>query len=149
MKKFIALTALLFLGLLMTAIPSCADQASGTQISKIIEYKATLGLTDSQVKKLDLVQRTAQQKMDEAKGQADIRLTEIERFTSNWSDMNSIAVMSLIKEYFGYLANYKSAELEAIIRARAILSMDQLNKFQQIVSIQTMILKMEPGLAAK
>jgi hypothetical protein len=149
MKRVIAITALIFLGYMMVAIPSYAGQTPGTQISKILDYKASLNLTTSQVKKLEIVQKTAQQKMDEAKFQSGIRLNEIEKFTSNWTNMNSVAVLSLIKEYFKYETDYRTAEMEAIIQARAILDMNQLTQFQQLVSIESLMLNMEHGVASR
>jgi hypothetical protein len=149
MKKVIAITTVMFLGFLMTATPSSAGQAPGTQIAKILEYKESLKLTDSQAKKLEIIQNTTKQKMDEAKFQADIRLNEIEKFTSNWTEMNSVAVLSLIKEYFQYQTDFKTAEMQAIIQARAILSMDQLTQFQQLVMIESLMLDMEHGMAIK
>jgi hypothetical protein len=149
MKKVTVITTLFFLGFLMATIPGNAGQTPGNQITKILEYKASLELTNSQVKKLELVQKTAQQKMDDAKFQADIRLTEIEKFTSNWTEMNSVAVLGLIKEYFKYQTDFKTAEMEAVIQARAILDMNQLTRFQQLVSIDSLMLQMEPGLASK
>jgi hypothetical protein len=149
MKKVTVITTLFFLGFLMATLPSSAGQVQGNQITKILEYKASLNLTGSQVKKLELVQKTAQQRMDDAKFQADIRLTEIEKFTSNWTEMNSVAVLGLIKEYFKYQTDFKTAEMEAVIQARAILDMNQLTRFQQLVSIDSLMLEMEPGLASK
>jgi hypothetical protein len=149
MNKVIAISTVIFLGVMLAAIPCNAGQAQGTQISKIIEYKITLNLSDSQVKKLEIVQKTAQQKMEQAKFQAGIRMNEIEKFTSNWTEMNSVAVLGLIKEYFKFQTDYKTAEMEAIIRARAILDMDQLARFQQLVSIESLILKMEQDLASR
>lgn len=149
MNKAIAIATILFLGMMMAALPSNAGQTPGTQISKILEYKTTLNLTGSQVKKLEIVQKTAQQKMDEAKFQAGIRLSEIEKFTSNWTEMNSVAVLGLIKEYFKFQTDYKTAEMEAIIQARAILDMDQLARFQQLVSIESLMLEMEQNLASR
>jgi hypothetical protein len=149
MKSVIAITTVLFLGLLMTAVPSYAGQAPGTHIAKILEYKGSLNLSDSQVKKLEIIQNTTKQKMDEAKFQADIRLDEIEKFTSNWTEMNSVAVLGLIKEYFQYQTDFKTAEMLAIIQARAILDMDQLTRFQQLVMIESLMLDMEHGLAIK
>ena len=140
------------LGFLLAALPSFAGEnqnSDGTQISKILEYRTTLNLSDSQAKKLEIVQKTTDAKMIEAKGQADIRMAEIEKFTSNWSNMNSIAVLSLVKEYFKFLTDYKTAEVEAVIKARSILDNDQLAKFQQLVSINTMMIKMEESLALK
>jgi hypothetical protein len=149
MKKVIAITAVIFLGYMLAAIPSNAGQTPGTQISKILDYKSSLNLTQSQVKKLELIQKTAQQRMDEAKFQSGIRLNEIEKFTSDWTNMNSVAVLSLIKEYFKYETDYRTAEMEAIIQARAILEMDQLAKFQQLVSIESLMLNMENGVASR
>jgi hypothetical protein len=149
MKSVIAITTVLFLGLLMTAVPSYAGQAPGTHIAKILEYKGSLNLSDSQVKKLEIIQNTTKQKMDEAKFQADIRLDEIEKFTSNWTEMNSVAVLGLIKEYFQYQTDFKTAEMLAIIQARAILSMDQLTQFQQLVMIESLMIDMEHGIAIK
>jgi hypothetical protein len=146
MKKALALIVIVFMA---AASVSYAGVVPTTQVSKILENKASLVLTDSQVKKLEIVEKTAQQKMMEARVQADIRLTEIERFTSNWTNMNSQSVSSLVKEYFGYLEDYKMAELGAIIKARAILEYDQLSKFQQLVSIQTLMLHMEQELAIR
>jgi hypothetical protein len=149
MKRVTAITTMFFLGFLMATLPSSAGQVPGTQISKILEYKASLELTSSQVKKLELVQKTAQQKMDDSKFQADIRLNEIEKFTSNWTEMNSVAVLGLIKEYFKYKTDFKTAEIEAVIQARAILDMNQLTRFQQLVSIETLMLGMEQGVASR
>jgi len=134
--------------LIFTAV-SLAGDLPCTPVAKIIDYKASLTLTDSQIKKLELVEKTAQAKMVEAKAQAEIRLAEIEKFTSNWTNMNSIAVLSLIKEYYGFMTACKTAEMEAIIRARAILDSTQLNKFQQLVSIESLMLDMEQDLASR
>jgi len=146
MKKALALIVIVFMA---AASISYAGVVPTTQVSKILENKASLVLTDSQLKKLEIVERSAQQKMMEARAQADIRLSEIERFTSNWTNMNSQSVSSLVKEYFGFLEDYKMAELDAIIKARAILEYDQLSKFQQLVSIQTLMLHMEQELAIR
>lgn len=128
---------------------SFAGEKPQTQVSKVLELKGSLNLTQSQVKKLEVVERTAEQKMIEAKAQADIRLNEIEKFTSDWTNMNSIAVMTLIKEYYKFMTDYKTAELEAVLRARAILDSTQLSKFQQLVSIESLMLKMESDLALR
>jgi hypothetical protein len=150
MKKVMAISTLLFLGLLLAAQPSDAGQANdGNQVAKILELKSSLSLTDSQVKKLEQVQKNAQARMNEAWSQSQIRLAEIERFSSDWTNMNSVAVMSLIKEYFKFLTDYKTAELEAVIQARSILAMDQLRKFQQLVSIESLMISMENQLAAR
>jgi hypothetical protein len=106
-------------------------------------------LTNSQVKKLTIIENTAREKMASARLQADIRLQEIERFTSNWTNMNGTAVRGLIKEYYAILTQYKTAELNAIIQARAILEYEQLSKFQQLESIEPLRLDMEQELALR
>lgn len=126
-----------------------ADNTYSTQVAQLLEYKTSLQLTDSQVKKLEIIERTAARKMVDAKLQADIRLSEIERFTSNWTNMNGTAVRGLLKEYYNFLAEYKTAEINAVIQARAILDYDQLNKYQQLVSIKSLILNMEQELAIR
>ncbi len=131
------------------ATASMAVDLPKTQVTKILEYRTSLSLTDSQVKKLEIIEKTTQQKLMDAKVQADIRLAEIEKFTSNWTDMNSIAVQGLVKEYYDFLANYKIAELEAIVRARTILDMGQLSKFQQLVTVESMMIHMEAELAVR
>jgi hypothetical protein len=146
MKKALVIFSM---AMLLMASVSFAGDLPKTQIAQILENKTSLGLTDSQVKKLGQVERNAQQKMLESKAQADIRMAEIEKFTSDWSNMNGVAVMGLIKEYFKYMTDYKSAEVEAIIRAREVLDSDQLIKYQQLASIQSLMVKMEKELAAR
>jgi hypothetical protein len=141
--------AMLMVVSMAAASVSFAGETPQTQVSKVLELKGSLSLTPSQVKKLEVVERTAEQKMMEAKAQSDIRLNEIEKFTSDWSNMNSVAVMTLIKEYFKFMTDYKTAEYEALLRARAILDSMQLSKFQQLVSIESLMLKMEGDLALR
>jgi len=143
------ITTILMIVSMAAASVSFAGETPQTQVNKVLELKGSLNLTQSQVKKLEVVERTAEQKMMDAKAQSDIRLNEIEKFTSDWTNMNSIAVMTLIKEYFKFMTDYKTAELEAVLRARAILDSTQLSKFQQLVSIESLMLKMETDLALR
>jgi hypothetical protein len=145
MKKALVI---LSVALLIFASTSFAGELPRTQVSQILEHQTTLGLTGSQIKKLEIIEKSAQQKMLDARAQADIRMAEIEKFTSNWNDMNGVAVLGLVKEYFKFMAEFKTAEVEAIIQARAILEFGQLAKFQQLAAIQSMIVKMEEARAA-
>lgn len=143
MKKF----TILALGLLLlTVAAASAGNLPVTQVARILEYKSSLKLDDSQIKRLEIVSKNAVEKMIEAKGQANIRLIEIEKFTSNWTNMNGTAVRGLIKEYYQFMAEYKSAEVNAILQARSILSYEQLTKFQQLASIETLMIDMETRL---
>jgi len=120
-----------------------------TAVAKVLEHSTSLDLTNSQVKKLQIIEDTAAQKMSEAKLHADILLHEIEQFTANWTNMNGTAVRSLLKEYYDYMTEYKSAELNAIIQARTILDFNQLTRFQQLESMESLILNMESDIALR
>jgi hypothetical protein len=136
-------------GVLSLYVTALAGNIPSTQISSILEYRTSLNLTDSQVKKLTIIENTASEKMTYARLQADIRLAEIEKFTSNWTNMNGTAVRNLIKEYYDFMTDYKTAELNAVVQARAILDYDQLSKYQQLVSIKTLMLDMEREVALR
>ncbi len=146
MKK---VTAIFMAGFLSLALAASAGNLPTTQVSQILEHRSSLELTNSQVKKLKIIEDTAWEKMTYARMQADIRLHEIEKFTSNWTNMNGTAVRGLIKEYYGFLTQYKTAELNAIVQARAILEYEQLSKFQQLESIESLMLDMERELALR
>jgi hypothetical protein len=146
MKK---VTAILMAGILSLAMAASAGNLPATQVSQILELRSSLDLTNSQVKKLQIIEDTAREKMTRARLQADIRLQEIEKFTSNWTNMNGTAVRGLIKEYYAMLTEYKTAELNAIVQARAILEYEQLSKFQQLESIESLRLDMERELTLR
>jgi hypothetical protein len=140
MKKIIILTSAI---LLLFTIVAQGGKLPSTNVSNILEHKSSLQLTDSQVKKLQIIENLAKQKMIEAKVQADIRLAEIEKFSSNWTSMNGVAMRALVNEYYDFLAKLKNAEVEAIIQARGILSAQQLRQFQQLASIEALMVKMD------
>lgn len=141
-------TLVILLGLTIIAAASAyAGDLPITQVSKVLDYKSSLNLTDAQVKKLEIINKTAVAKMVEAQGQANIRLQEIQRFTSNWTSMNGTAVRQLIKEYYDYMTTYKAAEVDAILQARSILDPGQLSKYQQLASIDALMISMEQNLA--
>jgi len=131
------------------SITASAGNFYKTPVSQLLSHREAIDLTDNQVKKLEIIEDTAAQKMADAKVQADMRLVEIEKFTSDWTNMNGTAVRTLLKEYYEFMAQYKGAELNAICQARAILDFKQLTKFQQLVSIESLILDMESELALR
>ena len=146
MKRTLIMLLALSVMIVSTAL---AGNLPTTQAGKIVEYKASLDLTDTQVKKLEIINKNAVEKMIEAKGQANIRLQEIERFTSNWTNMNGTAVRQLIKEYYDFMTQYKAAEVDAILQAKAILNQEQLSKYQQLASIDALMISLEHDLASK
>jgi hypothetical protein len=147
--KFLVSMLMATILILFLSASTSADNSHKTHVAQLLEYSTSLQLTDSQIRKLEIIEKTAVRKMIEAKLQADIRLNEIEKFTSNWTNMNGTAVRGLLREYYDFLTEYKTAEINAVIQARTILDYEQLNKYQQLVSIQSLILNMEQELAAR
>ncbi len=147
--KMRKITAILMAGILSLALTVSAGTLPATQVSQILEHQSSLELTNSQINKLTIIENTAREKMTYARMQADIRLQEIEKFTSNWTNMNGTAVRGLIKEYYDILSQYKTAELNAIVQARAIHEYEQLSKFQQLESIESLMINMERELALR
>jgi hypothetical protein len=144
------MTTVLAAIVLIIASPAmmCAQETQPvTAIDKILNYKYGLQLTESQLHKLDMVNQTIVTKIIETKKQADIRKMEIDNFTANWSNTHGTAVNHIIQEYYDYLAELKKLELEAIIKAKAILTRDQLKRFTELSSIETMMLRVENELA--
>jgi len=118
-----------------------------TAINKILEYKVGLQLSDSQCKKLSIMNSVIIDKMIQVRAQAEIRKTEIDKFTSDWTIMNGTAVEYTIKEYYQFLAELKSLELEAIMKTKAILSREQLKQYSDLAEIESMIIKVDTELA--
>lgn len=147
-KILISLTVILlvlFVG--APAMSFAQEYQPKTAIDKIFEFQIGLGLSDAQMRTLTIVNRTIIQKMVEAKHQADLRKAEIDKFTSNWSSMHGTAVNHIIKEYYDFMTELKRLELEAITKAKTILDSDQLKKFSELSSIETMMIKVEGQLA--
>ena len=117
-----------------------------TPITKILNYKTGLQLTDSQIKKLTILDTNIKEKMIQTRGQAQIRKQEIDKFTSNWENMNGTACCQLIKEYFQFMAEMKSHEITAIMQARSVLTPDQIKRYAELASLETMMLDLEPKI---
>jgi len=154
MTAKLTIFGILTLFMLTIAAPAMAyadeqtPQNVHTAIDQILAYKSGLQLTDSQVHKLEIVNKVILQKMGELMHQADIRKSEIDDYTSNWSTMHGTAVDYMIKEYYQFMADLKNLELEAIMKARAILNEDQLKKFHDLASIQSLVVRVENELAS-
>jgi hypothetical protein len=132
----------------MPAILLAQSNLPTTPISKVLNYKGGLALTDSQVKKLTILDNTIKEKMIQVKAQAQLRKQEIDKFTGNWDMMNGTACCQLVKEYYQYLTELKTLEINAIMQSRAVLTEDQLRKFTELASLESMILDLEPSISA-
>ena len=136
---------------MVTAAPAALfadNNIPTTAISKVLNYKNGLQLTESQIKKLTIIDRTIVDKMIQTRGQAQIRKMEIDKFTSNWTRIHGTAVNHVIKEYYQFLAKLKELELEAIMKTKAVLTREQLKKFIELASIEAMVIKLEAELAS-
>jgi len=149
-KKFIAAASLLLIVMVIAApaIVNAGNELPKTAIHKILNYKNGLQLTESQIKKLTIINRTIVNKILQARAQAEIRKMEIDEFTSNWCNMHSGAVNQNIKEYYKFLSKIKELELEAIIKAKAVLDNNQLKKYVELASIEALMINMETELTA-
>ncbi len=143
MKRILFTATGLILLAIGTVFPLYAGNIPETPIGRILNYKTGLELTDSQIKKLGILDNTIKEKMIQIKAQAEIRRQEINRFTSNWASMNSAACSRLVKEYYGLLADLKVLELDAIMKARSVLTPEQLRKYEELADIESMIFDLE------
>ena len=149
-KKLICVISAAVL-VMVTAAPTAlfaGNNIPATAISKVLDYKYGLQLTESQIKKLTIIDRTIVDKMIQIRGKAQIRKMEIDEFTSNWTSIHGTAVNHIIKEYYQFLAKLKELELEAIMKTKAVLTREQIKKFVQLASIEVMIIKLETELAS-
>ena len=151
MLKKSAITALAFALALMVAAPAISYAGSNiptTAINEVLDLQFSLSLTEAQINKLTGYNAKIVDKMIQTRAQAEIRKSEIDEFTSDWSKIHGLATSQLVKEYYGYMADYKELELEAIMRARAVLTREQMRNFIQLASIQNMMMKLETEVAA-
>jgi len=151
MLKKSAITALGVALALMVAAPAVSyagNHIPTTAINEVLDLQFSLNLTDAQISKLAGYNAKIIDKMIQTRGQAEIRKSKIDNFECDWSKIEDLAACQLVKEYYGYLADYKELELEAIMKARAVLMQDQMRNFIQLASIQNMMMKLDTEVAA-
>ncbi|OGC91036.1 MAG: hypothetical protein A2W25_08145 [candidate division Zixibacteria bacterium RBG_16_53_22] len=115
-----------------------------TRVCQILDRREDLGLSESQARRLKSVVQLGQRKMLEARAQAEIRLQEISKVSTDWSDINGLAIKSLIKEYYGFLSDYITADLECITNASKVLDRDQLASLGKYLSPDS--LQLDPSI---
>jgi hypothetical protein len=136
----IALATIFMFTIAMPAILLAGGNVPDTPITKVLGYKTGLELTDSQIKKLGILDNNFKEKMIQTLAQADIRKREIDKFTANWNNMNGIACCQ-------FLSELKVLELNAIMQARSVLTAEQIKKFSELANIETMLLDLQPKLS--
>jgi hypothetical protein len=110
-----------------------------TPIDKILNYKTGLDLSDSQVKNLSLVNNNIVNKMIQVKGQAQRLKLQIDQIASNWADLDNPKAKGAVKEYYQCLADLKTLEFEAMAQASKILSGQQIDKFNELATIEVIM----------
>ena len=142
----IQILSAVFAVVILVAVPviSQADVSiPKTAIDDILTYQGSLQLTEAQVGKLNKFNSKIIEKMIQVKARADMRKSEVENLSSDWSRVHGTATDQLIKEYYDLLAELKKLELEAIMKARGILTIQQMRHFTQLVSIEAMRIKLD------
>ena len=147
-SAIMALGVALVLMIAAPAVSYAGNKIPTTAINEVLDLQFSLNLTDAQITKLAGYNAKIVDKMIQTRGQAEIRKSEIDEFTSDWSKLHGLAASQLVKEYYGFMADYKELELEAIMKARAVLTQDQMRNFIQLASIQNMMMKLETEVAA-
>jgi hypothetical protein len=139
------LSAVLAVALLVTApAMSYADiSIPKTAIDDILSYQGSLQLTEAQVSKLNEFNTEIIEEMIQVKARAEIRRGEVEKFSSDWSTVHGTATDQLIKEYYDLLADLKQLELEAIMKARGILTIQQMRQYANLANIEAMRMKLD------
>jgi hypothetical protein len=125
----------------------CAAQQSPllprTHICPLLDHSKEIGLSESQIKRLQVVIAVGQEKMLESRSQAEIRLQEIRRISSDWANLDGLVIRNLVKEYYDFLAKYIIADLECMINASEILDISQLQSLTRTLTSDTLNLNLD------
>lgn len=148
-KKLIVPILALIIGF-TAAIPgnSIAGNLPETPINNILNHKSGLDLTDTQAKQLSLINNNIINKMLQVRTKAYTHQSEIDKAGDDWSSLDGVKVKSAVKEYFQCQADLKMLEFEAMAQASKILSPDQIKRFNELVSIELIMLDMEQDMVS-
>ena len=127
--------SLLILFVLVLSVGASAHHDLVYQLTKVLDHRTELNLTDAQVEKITKFINAAKEKINYSHSQADIRLMEIENLTSNWSQMHGVASRNLIEEYYSFMSDVYTTEINAVLQIRGVLEVNQLKMFEQLVPI--------------
>ncbi len=147
-KKLLTLALAVFIGLAIAAPnDSIAGNLPETPITKILSYKNGLGLSDTQTKQLTLINNNIVNQMLQIRSQASMHKSEIDDASWDWSNMNNPQIKSAVREYFKCQADMKNLEFEAMAKASQVLSEDQIRKFNDLATIELIMVDMERDMA--
>ena len=148
-KRLVTLALVFVLGLVFVMSNSVmAGNLPETPITKILNYKSGLDLTDTQAKQLGLINNNIINKMLQAKSQAQMHKGTIDQMSEDWAKLDNPKVKSAVKEYFQCQADIKNLEMEAMAQASQILSKDQIKKFNELVSIELIMINIEKEMVS-
>ena len=146
--KFLGSLLMLALVVGATTMAHAEMSAVTTPIDNILGYRASLNLSENQIAKLEHFNKELTAEIIKVRAQAEILKGEVDRFTVKWASVNGTAGSHLIDEYYGHLAKLKQLELEAVMKARGVLTVQQMKAYSQLASIDAMIIRMEERYAA-
>ena len=135
--KALILTITMITGIFIGQIN--AGNLPQTPIDRILEQKAVLQLSESQIKNLNLINSGIINKMLQCNSQIQMHKMEIEKYADNWADMENPKFKSTVKDYYRCMADMKALEFESLAQAGKILSPDQIKKFNDQVSIDLVL----------
>jgi hypothetical protein len=119
-----------------------------TAIDHILAYQTGLSLTETQIVKLTKFNSGIIDDLIQVRGQIEIRRMAIDEIDSDWSNIQTLSIIQMIDEYYDYLAKYKQLELEAIMKARGVLTRNQMLNYSNMVSVEAMIIELEGGYSS-
>jgi len=92
----------------------------------IEQNKELLGISDGQLRNLDLITKAAIEKTADITREAEIVLATLSDFSWGVGRNDSLLIRCLFQDYYRLLIKKKEAEMEALNKIRLILTSDQL-----------------------
>ena len=124
------------------------DNIPQTAIDHILAYQTGLSLTETQIAKLIKFNNEIIDDLIQVRGQIEIRKIAIDQIDTDWSTIQKMSATQMINEYYDNLAKYKQLELEAIMKARGVLTRNQMLNYSNMVSVEAMVLELEGGYSS-
>jgi hypothetical protein len=145
MNRKFRILIILAIGLVIasTGMAYAGPNIPSTAIDNILTYKNGLQLTADQINKLTKYNSRIIDKMIQVRAKVEMRKAEVDKLTSDWSEIHGVAANATIEEYYDYMAKFKQLELEAIMKAKGVLTRQQMRHYTELVSVESMMLKLE------
>lgn len=151
MRKHLNLTVfILAVALVVGSAPvASADyDVSNTPIGNILAYKNGLDLSEKQIAKLEKFNDEIANEICAVQTELEIRKAEVEQFMADWSTVHGTATHHLIGEYYELQAKLRQLELEAIMKARGVLTIEQMKQYVQLASVEALNKRLDAEYAS-